>query len=76
MLQNQTSFVFVGERPMGIVNTPFIPVGSKWRTELFCELKLPYGEMEKKGVMLSVADSVITFHSPPITKIANHYHVY
>jgi hypothetical protein len=26
--------------------------------------------------MLSVADSVITFHSPPITKIANHYHVY
>lgn len=95
MLQNQTSFrVRYGETDqMGIVNNAVYPGWFEMgRTELFCELKLPYGEMEKKGLMLPVAELSVKYHSPayyedwltittridemPTSKITLHYEIY
>lgn len=67
MLQNQTSFrVRYGETDqMGIVNNAVYPSWFEMgRTELFYELNLPYGEMEKKGLMLPVAELSVKYHSP------------
>jgi acyl-CoA thioester hydrolase len=50
---------------MGIVNNA---VYASWfemgRTELFCEINLPYGKMEKIGLMLPVAELNVKYHSP------------
>lgn len=67
LLQNQTSFrVRYGETDqMGIVNNAVYPSWFEMgRTELFCELKLPYGVMEKKGLMLPVAELSVKYYSP------------
>lgn len=67
MLTNTTSFrVRYGETDqMGIVNNA---VYATWfemgRTELFCEINLPYGKMEKTGLMLPVAELNIKYYLP------------
>lgn len=67
MLLNNTAFrVRYGETDqMGIVNNA---VYATWfemgRTELFCEINLPYGKMEKIGLMLPVAELNVKYHSP------------
>ena len=67
MLYNKTSIkVRYGETDqMGIVNNAVYP---SWfeigRTELFDELKLPYSEMEKEGIMLPLSELYVKYHSP------------
>lgn len=67
MLQNITTFrVRYGETDqMGIVNNA---VYASWfevgRTEMFCELKFPYSEMEKRGLLLPLAELNVRYHSP------------
>ncbi len=50
---------------MGIVNNAVYP---SWfeigRTELFDQLKLPYSEMEKNGILLPLSELHIKYHSP------------
>lgn len=67
MLTNKTSFrVRYGETDqMGIVNNAVYPSWFEMgRTELFCEINLPYGEMEKNGLMLPVAELYVKYYSP------------
>ncbi len=67
MLHNKTSFkVRYGETDqMGIVNNAVYP---SWfeigRTELFDELKLPYSEMERQGIMLPLSELYVKYLAP------------
>lgn len=67
MLTNKTTFrVRYGETDqMGIVNNAVYPSWFEMgRTEMFCEINLPYGEMEKTGLLLPVAELYVKYHSP------------
>lgn len=67
MLQTTTTIrVRYGETDqMGIVNNA---VYAAWfevgRTEMFCELQFPYSEMEKRGLLLPLAELNVRYHSP------------
>ena len=50
---------------MGIVNNAVYPTYFEvGRTELFRELGLPYGEIEKMGIMLPLAELKVKYHRP------------
>ena len=69
MLINNTQIkVRYGETDqMGIVNNAVYP---SWfeigRTELFIEIGLPYGEIEKKGLLLPLSELRVKYHKPAL----------
>lgn len=69
MLINKTQIkVRYGETDqMGIVNNAAYP---SWfeigRTELFGAIKMPYGELEKKGTLLPLSELRVKYHTPAL----------